>query len=74
MIDPIDLRDIASDFRLAAASLTQLLQRLEKVVLAADGPVDLTAMDTLYYVRDAALTSHRKLTELVNHLEKSHGR
>lgn len=69
-MNTIDLRDIASDFRLTAVSLTQLLTRLERVVGASQEPVNRESLDTLYDVRDSALENFKKVTEIISRLEK----
>lgn len=74
-----DFKDIASDFRLAVASLNTLLYQLEKVNGASEDSLDLTTMGQLYSCRDRALACYNDLSQIIYNLEhpkprKSHVR
>lgn len=70
----LDLKDLAYDFRQTAHCLTQLINRLEKVVGSSAEPLDLDSLDTLYSARDAALKHSHALTMMLDRLGKKNVR
>ena len=56
--------DIAKEFKSVADDLTNLVISLERVVSAADEPVDTSLLKILYECRDVALECHSKLHEI----------